>query len=82
VRTSYGNLKPGLNSYQVYGVTESGKKSPVLTVKFYFEPPEPVAAETDTAAGSGTAESSTTATGGTASSVVTGPERPINSPSD
>ncbi len=39
VKVSYGNLKPGLNSYQVFGKDAAGKSSPVLTVKFDFVPP-------------------------------------------
>jgi len=39
IKVSYGNLVPGLNSYQVYGETQDGKKSPVLTVKLNYAPP-------------------------------------------
>lgn len=90
VRTTYGNLKPGLNSYQVYGVTESGKKSPVTTVKFYFEPPQAAAsADTQTAEsadGAGEAaevsSSTTSSSSGSSQTIITGPERPLNALSD
>lgn len=74
VRTTYGNLQTGLNSYQVYGVTEDGKKSPVLTVKFNYDPPKvetPVPSATDT-----TEPDSSANTGAGAGS---GPEKPLNS---
>jgi hypothetical protein len=74
VKVSYGNLKPGLNSYQVYGVTEDGKKSPVLTVKIDYQPPkvaEPVATTATTTAATTTPAVTTPVT-------VTSPERPLN----
>lgn len=39
VKVSYGNLKPGLNSYKVYGVTVDGRKSPILTVQINYKAP-------------------------------------------
>lgn len=67
VRTSYGNLQTGLNTYQVYGVTEDGKKSPVLTVKFNYDPPKVETPEPAT----------TTEAAAPADASV--PERPLNS---
>ncbi len=72
IKVSYGNLKPGLNSYQVYGVTEDGKKSPILTVKIDYQPPQPVEPVATT--------TTTTAPATTTNPVpVVAPERPINS---
>jgi hypothetical protein len=39
VRTTFGNLKPGLNTYDIYGATTDGKKSPVLTIKINYKAP-------------------------------------------
>jgi len=38
VKTAFGNLKAGLNTYQIYGVSVDGKKSPILTVKINYKP--------------------------------------------
>jgi hypothetical protein len=78
IKVSYGNLKPGLNSYQVYGVTEDGKKSPILTVKIDYQPPkvEEPAATVSTA----TTTTATTAPATVTTPVTVGtPEKPLNS---
>lgn len=63
IKVSYGNLKPGLNSYQVFGKDASGKKSPILTVKLNYQPPAASATTTTTA--TSTTSTSSTATGTT-----------------
>ncbi|MCC7432938.1 FecR domain-containing protein [Candidatus Peregrinibacteria bacterium] len=83
VKVSYGNLKPGLNTYQVYAVNEAGDKSSILIVKINYKPlvvEKPVlavpAVTTSSSTGNGTTEQP-------ASSVTTpavvAPEKPINS---
>jgi hypothetical protein len=85
IKVSYGNLKPGLNSYQVYGVTEDGKKSPILTVKINYEAPPVAAAVTTTpvttTTATTTANTETTSAPATITApvTVTSPEKPLNS---
>lgn len=68
VRTTFGNLKTGLNTYDVYGVSEDGKKSPILTVKINYKPAV------------ATTNSSTATTPVPATTTTTSvPERPLNS---
>jgi len=78
IKVSYGNLVPGLNSYQVYGETQDGKKSPVLTVKLNYAPP---AATTATATTTTTRATPSPAATTTPAAVTTPavPEKPLNS---
>lgn len=39
VKASYGNLAPGVNTYKVYGVSESGEKTPITSFKINFKAP-------------------------------------------
>lgn len=66
VKTTYGNLQPGLNSYKVYGVSEDGHKSPILTVEINYKgaaAPKPTATTAPTT--SSTTSSTTTTTSST-----------------
>lgn len=74
VKTAYGNLKAGLNSYQVYGVGADGKKSPILTVKINYKPAVVAPAATTVTTG-GTSE----AGGATSNSSVTTTTVPVPS---
>lgn len=38
VNTSFGNLKNGENTYNVYGMVENGKKTPIQTIKINYIP--------------------------------------------
>lgn len=73
VKMSYGNLKDGLNTYQVYGVSASGEKSPVLTVKLNFKAPVIEKANVVSTNSTGTVNTAPV------ENVITAPEKPINS---
>jgi hypothetical protein len=79
IKVSYGNLKPGLNSYQVYGVTEDGNKSPVLTVKLEYKPPVTTTATTSTTTTTPTTTTSSTTAPAATTTATTTPEKPLNS---
>lgn len=85
VKVSYGNLKAGLNTYQVYAVNEAGDKSSVLSVKINYKPvvvEKPAVVITDTTVTTSTSNGSSTeqpvSTNVTTPAVVV-PEKPINS---
>lgn len=65
VKTAFGNLKAGLNTYQIYGVSVDGKKSPILTVKINYKPANApvVTTTTSTSPSATTKEPATSSTG-------------------
>jgi hypothetical protein len=62
IKVSYGNLKPGLNSYQVFGKDANGKQSSILTVKLNYTAPAvaPVTMTTSISANSSASTSAVT----------------------
>lgn len=92
VKTSFGNLVPGMNSYKVYGATTDGKKTPILTVQINYKAPAKVIvpevtspATTTTTTNTGSASTSTVpvpvittpTTPAPVSTPVVVPERPL-----
>lgn len=75
-KVSYGNLVKGKNIFKVWGTTEDGKKSDVLSITINFEPPEEevVAPESTT-----TVSTPVSAPAEEKPEVVLSPERPLNS---
>ena len=39
INESFGNWKPGVNTYEVFGIDMGGKKSPIMTVKLNYDKP-------------------------------------------
>ncbi len=74
VKSSYGNLVPGLNIYKIYGASESGNKSEALTVNInYKSAVQPI---TVTPA---VKDTPTPSTPPITPPAEAGPERPLNS---
>lgn len=83
-KVSYGNLLKGKNVFKVWGTTEDGKKSEVLSITINFEPPEEETVTVETSTTSSETPSPTTASESVPASteevpeVVITPERPLN----